>query len=65
MKLKRSGTPKLCWADQVKFELGGHFVGQKRQKQKKPRKTGKSYLAIFGKKYWSYRAQILHRVLSH
>ena len=34
MKLKRSGTPNLCWADQVKYEFGGHFGGQKAQKLK-------------------------------
>ncbi len=29
IELKRSGTPKLCWADQIKFEFGGHFGGKK------------------------------------
>ena len=29
LKTKRSGTTTLWWADQVKFEFGGHFGGQK------------------------------------
>ena len=34
MKLKISGTPKLCWADQVKFEFWGHLEVKKGQKRK-------------------------------
>ena len=48
IKLKRLGTSKLCWADQVKSEFGGHFGGQKEQKVKLW-KTDKLFLAIFGK----------------
>ena len=33
IKSKRSGIPKLCWADQVKFELGSNFGGQGKKKQ--------------------------------
>ena len=47
MKLKRLGTPKLCWVDQVKFELGGHFGGQKTQKREIAKKTYKLFLALF------------------
>ena len=36
MKTKRKSTPKLCWADQVKFDFGGRFGGQKGQKRKLP-----------------------------
>ncbi len=31
IKLKISGTAKLCWAEEVKFEFGIHFLGQKSQ----------------------------------
>ena len=34
IKTKRLGTPKLCWANQVKLEFRGHFGGQKAQKHK-------------------------------
>ncbi len=34
MKLKIVDTPKLCWADQVKFEFQGHLKGQKGLKRK-------------------------------
>ncbi len=33
IKLKISGTPKLCWADQVKFEFWGHLEVKKGQKR--------------------------------
>ena len=42
------GIPKFCWADQVKFEFGGHFGGQKSQKRKS-RKIDESVFAIFDK----------------
>ncbi len=29
IKTKRKSTPKLCWAEEVKFEFGGRFGGQK------------------------------------
>ncbi len=64
IKWKRSGTPKLCWADQVKFEFWRHFEGQKSKKRKIAKKTAKSILAIFGR-YWSQRAEILHSTLCH
>ncbi len=31
---KNKKINKLCWADQVKFEFGGHFGDQKAQKCK-------------------------------
>ncbi len=34
IKFKISGTPKLCWTGQVKFEFQGHFKGQEGQKCK-------------------------------
>ncbi len=43
IKLKISGTPKLCWADQVKIEFGDHLGGQKAQK------TDELFLPILGK----------------
>ncbi len=33
IKRKKWAPPK-CWADQVKFEFGGHFGGQKAQNRK-------------------------------
>ncbi len=38
IKLKISGTAKLCWAEEVKFEFGIHFLGQKGQKSEKRKK---------------------------
>ena len=49
MKTKRSGTPKLCRTDQVKFEFGGHFVGQKRQKREYCEKPGNRFLQFLAK----------------
>ena len=33
-KKKDKSTPKLCWADQVKFDFGRRFEGQKGLKHK-------------------------------
>ncbi len=45
-KLKNLGTPKLCWADQVKFEFWGHLEVKKGQKRKSL-KIGEFFLVLF------------------
>ena len=57
IKTKRSGTPKLCWADQVKLEFGGLFGGQKAHKRKK-RKNQQNLFGHFWQNCWSQGAQI-------
>ncbi len=59
LKTKRRSTPKLCWADKVKFEFGG----QKGKMQ--------SHLNItivfdhFRPNYWSQLHQNLHNWSQH
>ncbi len=36
-KIKISGTPNLCWANQIKFEFGGHLEVKYGQKHKSPK----------------------------
>ncbi len=51
IKLKISGTPKLCWAVQFKFEFSGHLVkkGQKRELLE----IG-NFLVLFDKVLWKF-----------
>ncbi len=47
--------------DQIKFEIWGHFVGQKGKKRKIAKKRNRN----FWQSYRSQRAEILHSSLSH
>ncbi len=64
IKLKISGTAKLCWAEEVKFEFGIHFLGQKGQKSEKRKKNAKSVLTNFEKDSGHRELKFSHFIIS-